>query len=190
MIIHHETKTIQIKLVYYGCAMSGKTTSLRKLFQYFALENSLTSIETTTGRTLFFDYGIVNLDSKQWHIKLNIYSATGQDFYASTRPSTLSGTDGIIFVIDSQQEFLQDNLRSWKELQGYYRNKITKIPIVFCLNKQDLENVIGIQQIIDYFEIRNFPRANIVKTSALNGEGILFAFKNMLQFLFPLVQVS
>jgi len=110
MIVNYNNKTIQIKIVYYGCAMSGKTTSLKSLLEKFNSSDKLTSIETTTGRTLFFDFGTLQLQGAGWSVKIHLYSATGQDFYASTRPATIQGADGLIFVIDSKRNLLHDNL--------------------------------------------------------------------------------
>ncbi|GAG87475.1 unnamed protein product, partial [marine sediment metagenome] len=71
------------------------------------------SIDSTIGRTLFFDFGVLQFEGAEWSLKFLIYSATGQDFYASTRPATLNGVDGIIFVVDSRTQCLQHNIRSW-----------------------------------------------------------------------------
>lgn len=190
MIINKEEKLVQIKIVYYGCAMSGKTTSLRNLFKNFALEKNLTSIETTTGRTLFFDYGVIALNGGEWKVKIGIYSATGQDFYASTRPATLAGADGILFIIDSQKKYFKDNWESWKELKQFYGNKISRIPIIFCLNKQDLPDLIEINTIIEHFNLHSLQKIDIVQTSALNGTGPITAFKKMLSFFFPAIKIS
>ena len=90
MIFDYENKIINLKIVYYGPAMSGKTTSLKYLFTYFNKE--IESIDNSVGRTLFFDFGTLEFEGAEWNIKFLIYSATGQDFYASTRPATLIGT--------------------------------------------------------------------------------------------------
>lgn len=82
MIFDWENKVIQVKIVYYGPAMSGKTTSLKYLFSYFGKLKELDSIESTVGRTLFFDFGVLKFKGSQWGLKFLIYSATGQDFYA------------------------------------------------------------------------------------------------------------
>ena len=94
MIFDYENKTILVKIVYYGPAMSGKTTSLRYLFSLFGKEGEVESIESTVGRTLFFDFGVLQFKGTEWELKFLLYSATGQDFYASTRPSTLKGVYG------------------------------------------------------------------------------------------------
>ncbi len=55
MILDYENKTLQVKIVYYGPAMSGKTTSVKYLFSFFKKEETLKSIDSTVGRTLFSD---------------------------------------------------------------------------------------------------------------------------------------
>ncbi|GAB4305857.1 MAG: GTPase domain-containing protein [Promethearchaeota archaeon] len=175
MIMDYATNTIQVKIVYYGCAMSGKTTSLRYIFRYFNKEEELTSIETTTGRTLFFDFGALEFAGNTWNVKIMLYSATGQDFYASTRPATLHGVDGIVFVVDSQQEFLEDNLRSWNELCHYFSPRLTSIPVVVCFNKWDLRNKIEPDEFLEKIP-GNEEELTTVKTVACTGQGVLEAF--------------
>ena len=190
MIVNYNDKTIQIKIVYYGCAMSGKTTSLKQLLINFDNSDNIRSIETTTGRTLFFDFGTLQLKGGGWAVKIFLYSATGQDFYASTRPATLMGADGIIFVVDSQKEFLQDNLNSWNELKYFFAENINKIPIIICLNKQDLPNTISYTDIQDQFDLQYCEKIDIVKTVAINGQGIVESFKKMLEFIFPSISIK
>ena len=183
MLLDYENKTIQAKIVYYGPAMSGKTTSLRYLFKTFGKENDLKSIETTTGRTLFFDFGTLKLTGNDWTVKFLLYTATGQDFYASTRPATLYGVDGIIFIFDSQSEFFQYNEMSWKELRNYFENEFYEIPIVICLNKWDLDDTLDPEMLQQKFELDKLKKWKIQKTVAKNGQGINESFINMLSFL-------
>ena len=190
MIIYSSTKTIQIKIVYFGPAMSGKTTSLKFLMNYYGQANNLRSIETTTGRTLVFDFGSITITGNDWKLKIFLYSATGQDFYASTRPATVNNLDGVIFVADSQPEFLSDNTRSWNELFLYYGNNLYQIPIIVCLNKQDLPNLVTTEQVIKHFQLEHFMKYKIVQTIAKDGIGVVYAFYNMLQFIFPSIPIS
>ena len=185
MIVNYKSKLIQIKIVYYGCALSGKTTSLKSLFNKFGKNGKLTSIETTTGRTLFFDFGTLQMIGGEWMVKILLYSATGQDFYASTRPATLSGTDGIVFVIDSQKKYFEDNYRSWKELHYYFEDNIFKIPIVLSLNKRDLPDSIDINEIINKYELKKFKNTQVIETIALSGKGVIETFKSMMSLIFP-----
>ena len=192
MIFNFENKTLQVKLVYYGPAMSGKTTSIKKLFSYYNRENTLKSIDSSIGRTLFFDFGVLQFKGKEWGLKLLIYSVTGQDFYASTRPATLNGVDGIIFIADSQFEYLEQNLRSWKELKTLFDSAIYSIPIVISLNKYDLHNSKKVEgeEFLSYIDHDKFKQLSLKKTVALKGEGVLDSFNQLLKFIFPEVEIN
>lgn len=187
MIFDFENKTLQVKIVYYGPAMSGKTTSVKFLFSCFKKEKSLNSIESTVGRTLFFDFGVLQFKGAEWNLKFLVYSATGQDFYASTRPATLNGVDGIIFVADSQKECLNHNLRSWNELKTLFGNEIYKIPIVISLNKYDLTKINKLQEnnFISNIDYAKFKQLSLTKTAAIKGDGILDSFSQLIKFIFP-----
>ncbi|MFW9878476.1 MAG: ATP/GTP-binding protein [Candidatus Thorarchaeota archaeon] len=187
MIFDFENKTLQVKIVYYGPAMSGKTTSIKFLFSYFNRENSLKSIDSTVGRTLFFDFGVLKFKGAKWNLKLLVYSATGQDFYASTRPATLNGVDGIIFVVDSQKECLEHNLRSWNELETLFGFEIYNIPIVISLNKYDLTQINKLQEaeFFSYIDYTKFNQIYLKKTAAIKGEGVLDSFSQLIKFILP-----
>ena len=187
MIYDYENKTLQIKIVYYGPAMSGKTTSIKNLFSFFNREDTLNSIDSTVGRTLLFDFGVLQFEGAEWSLKFLIYSATGQDFYASTRPSTLNGVDGIIFVVDSRAQCLQHNIRSWNELKTMFREDFYNLPLVISLNKCDCEET---QKIIDHeflkwINLNLFKHLSVNKTVAIEGKGILDSFNRVITFIFP-----
>ncbi|MFX1315145.1 MAG: ATP/GTP-binding protein [Promethearchaeota archaeon] len=192
MIFDFNNKTLQVKIVYYGPAMSGKTTSIKYLFSYFNREDLLESIDNSVGRTLFFDFGVLQFKGTEWGLKLLIFSATGQDFYASTRPATLNGVDGIIFVVDSQIEYLEHNLRSWSELKTLFREEIYNIPIVIALNKYDLDNIKKLTDLdfISYINHNKFKNLSVKKTAALKGLGILDSFYQLIKFIFPQLRMN
>ncbi|MBA7539833.1 Mutual gliding-motility protein MglA [subsurface metagenome] len=185
MFIDHVDKTISIKIVYFGPALSGKTTSIKALFSLFGKDEQICSIESTVDRTLFFDYGIVTFQNQDWHLKIHIYTTTGQDFYLITRLTTLRAVDGIIFVIDSQKEVYDRNLISWKELFSYFNESIKDIPILIVFNKQDLGleikfNSEDFLKEIDFFKYKNIDSRY---TSAINGEGVLECFEDILRLV-------
>ena len=187
MIYDYENKTLQIKIVYYGPAMSGKTTSIKHLFSFFKREETLSSIDSTVGRTLFFDFGVLQFEGAEWSLKFLIYSATGQDFYASTRPATLNGVDGIIFVADSREQCLQHNLRSWNELETMFREEFYNLPMVISLNKSDFDDPLKNfdNEFLKRIDLNQFKQLSVKKTVAIEGKGILDSFNKMLNFIFP-----
>lgn len=187
MIFDHDNKVIQVKLVFYGPAMSGKTTSIKYLFNYYNKKHKLKSIDNSVGRTLFFDFGILNFEGKEWNLKLLIYSATGQDFYISTRPATLKGVDGIIFVVDSSEKYFQRNLRSWEELKFFFGNELYKIPILIAFNKCDLKESEKLEKdnFISKLDIQKFSKISFQNTIAITGEGIYDSFDKIIKSIFP-----
>ncbi|MHA2180909.1 MAG: GTP-binding protein [Promethearchaeota archaeon] len=177
----HIDKTISIKIVYFGPALSGKTTSIKALFSLFGKEEELCSIESTVNRTLFFDYGTVTFQNQDWKIKIHIYTTTGQDFYIVTRLITLRAVDGLIFVLDSQKEAYERNLISWKELLSYFSECIEDIPITIAFNKQDLPKKFNPESFLQEINIHKYKNIQSKHTSAKLGEGILDCFENVLQ---------
>jgi GTPase SAR1 family protein len=167
--------------------MSGKTTSIKYLFSYFNKEDTLDSIDSTVGRTLFFDFGVLHFKGAEWSLKFLIYSATGQDFYASTRPATLNGVDGLIFVVDSRKKCAQHNIRSWNELKKMFGAELKNMPIVLSFNKYDVEESQKINE-FDYLnsiDYNSFSKISINKTVATRGIGILDSFNKVISFIFP-----
>ena len=60
-IINQATKELQVKIVYYGPAKSGKTTNLEYIHRHVqvpenTVKGKLTSLATSSDRTLFFDF--------------------------------------------------------------------------------------------------------------------------------------
>ncbi len=180
MLIDWANKTIQTKIVYYGPAMCGKTTSIRSLFSRFNQEDKLESIETTTGRTLFFDYGALDVDRGSWKLRVFVWSATGQDYYAETRSTVLAGTDGVVFVADSQPHLLEDNIRSFRELQSYFGEQLGQTPaLLISMNKFDLPVTLNREQLVKGLGILN--GVQIFSTIAPSGWNIDEAFTAMVQ---------
>jgi len=186
MIYDYENKTIQVKIVYYGPAMSGKNMSIKYLFSYYHKENELSSIESTHDRTLFFDFGTLEFRGS-WNLKFLIYSTTGQDFYAKTCPVTLYEVDGLIFVVDSRLEYIQYNLRSWNEIKSVLGDQIYEIPIIISFNKYDLVKDFNFEKnkLLQAIDLSRFSNISITKTIALKGIGVVEAFQDLIHFIFP-----
>ena len=183
MIIDHCDKTLSIKVVYFGPALSGKTTSIKSLFSHFGKKDELSSIENTVNRTLFFDYGTISFQNEEWILKVHIYTTTGQDFYLVTRPITLTAVDGIIFVLDSQQDVYERNLISWNELNSYFRESLKDLPIIIAFNKQDLPNKFNSNQFLNEIRYEKFRNVESRVTIALSGEGTLGCFEDILKLI-------
>ncbi len=188
MLIDFGQRTVQSKIVFYGCAMSGKSTALKGLHSQLNGKEPLVSIETShsnNSRTLFYDYGSLDLTFGTWKLKLNFWTATGQDFYCATRSTVLQGADGIIFVADSQDSLIDDNIKSWNELKSFFSSRLESIiPVIVCLNKRDLPELVTGAYVRTTLELlSNTP---IYETIATKSENIYPAFRNLLERIFQI----
>ncbi len=180
MIIDYGNRTIGLKIVFFGPAMSGKTTAIRWLFSAFDYSDKLTSIENTVGRTMFCDFGTIPFPlSAVWSVNAHIWSATGQDFYRSTREVVLVGADGVVFMADSQRHLLDENLTSWNELMATMAEETRPLPLVICLNKQDIPGAIEEEEIRRHLKVPG--SVPVFKSIASQGHRILDAFEYIFQ---------
>ncbi|MFW9957617.1 MAG: ADP-ribosylation factor-like protein, partial [Candidatus Odinarchaeota archaeon] len=112
-------------------------------------------------------------------INAHIWSATGQDFYRSTREVVLVGADGVIFMADSQSNLLDEDLASWNELMSMILEEERPLPVVICLNKQDLPAAVQEEQLRAYFRLPlSVP---VFRSIAKDGHNILESFQYIFQ---------
>lgn len=152
-ILNHATKELQLKIVYYGPGLCGKTTNLQQVFAHVQAvpgsKGQLVSLATASDRTLFFDF--LPLDSvsiKNYKAKFQLYTVPGQVIYNRTRQLVLKGVDGIVFVADSQYEKMEENVESFANLEENLRDNklsLSDIPYVLQYNKRDLPNVAPVE---------------------------------------------
>ncbi len=180
--INHNAKEIHCKVVYYGPSLGGKTTNVQWIYQQTAIDqkSKLVALNTDIERTLFFDFLPMNLgDIRGYNTRFHIYSVPGQVVYDASRKLILKGLDGVIFVADSQQERMEENVESLKNLQrnleaqGY---NIKDIPLIFQYNKRDLPNSASLGELRSQL---NFYNAPDFEATASEGKGVMESFKTV-----------
>jgi signal recognition particle receptor subunit beta len=177
MVVFNPLKReIDLKIVYYGPALCGKTTNLQSVHMSMnpRQRGELVSLATKDDRTLFFDFLPIELDSiKGFKTRFHIYTVPGQVFYTLTRRAVLTGVDGIIFVADSQKGKMEENIESFNDLKNnlkYYNKGLESIPFVIQYNKRDLDNIFSIEELGSQLNILDTP--SFVAT-AINGKGVM-----------------
>ena len=152
-IINQATKELQVKVVYYGPALGGKTTNLVQVHDHVQTaqgnKGKLVSLATSSDRTLFFDFlPIEALAIKGFKTKFQLYTVPGQVIYNTTRQLVLRGVDGIVFVADSQYDKMEENVKSFSNLEDNLKTlnlSLADIPYVLQYNKRDLANVAPVE---------------------------------------------
>ena len=184
-IINQATKELQVKIVYYGPAMGGKTTNLVKVHENIQTaqeKGKLVSLATSSDRTLFFDFlPIEAVAIKGFKTKFQLYTVPGQVIYNTTRQLVLRGVDGIVFVSDSQYEKMQENIESFSNLEDNLRTlkmNLTDIPYVLQYNKRDLPGVAPVEYMEFLLNNRDVQVPSFSATAS-NCEGV-FESLNMI----------
>ncbi len=180
MFINWQLREMNLKIVYYGPALSGKTTNLEQIYAKMdpRRRGELISLNTHEDRTIFFDFVQLELNKIGGLTpKIHLYTVPGQVFYQNTRKVVLSEADGVVFVADAGKGRLKDNLISWRSMQQHlYELKIAMatLPIVLQCNKQDLPQTISTPIIQRVLGASALPT---VESIAIEGQGVIETLK-------------
>lgn len=186
-IINQATKELQVKIVYYGPAKSGKTTNLEQVHQNVQVpgdvpKSKLTSLATSSDRTLFFDFfPLEAVAIKGFKTKFALFTVPGQVIYNATRQIVLRGVDGIVFVADSQYDKMEENVETFKHLEDNLRTlnlKLEDIPYVLQYNKRDVADAAPVEY-LDFLLNNREVQAPTFEACASKCEGV-FETLNMI----------
>lgn len=172
-----------IKIVYYGPALSGKTTNLICLHNNLQpeLTGELMTLETKDDRTLFFDLLPLGFRTDSGLlVKVKLFTVPGQVQHDSTRKAVLSRADGVVFVADSQKDQSINNGESFQNLAENAARvglDFQTLPLVVQFNKRDLSNILSREEILARWGKAPWP---LVFSVALSGHGVLTTFKQLL----------
>lgn len=186
MQLNFAAREVAIKLVYYGPALSGKTTNLKALHELTRAESRgrLMTLETKDDRTLFFDMLPIvikaDTDGGAMNLRVKVFTVPGQVLHASTRRLVLQGADGVAFIADSQNSETENNAASFLDLRTNLKElgrSMRDVPLVIQFNKRDLPNVRTDAEIDDLARRGKEP---VYKASAVKGRGVMESFFGLL----------
>ena len=86
--INENNKEINCKIVYYGPALAGKSTTLRHIYDEVKLDSKgkMISLEQDDDRTLYFDFVPLNLGKVgDYMVRLHLYTIPGEVGYQQSR---------------------------------------------------------------------------------------------------------
>ena len=180
-------REIILKIVYYGPALSGKTTNLQQLHARINPKacGRMISLDTKDDRTLYFDFLPVQFTTEGgFNIKIKLFTVPGQVMHRSTRKAVLAGADAVAFIADSQRSVAVANAYSFKDLEkNLQANGINfaMIPLVVQFNKRDLEDIKSLDEIRKVWTGTNIPTFPAV---AIHGEGVVETFEGLVRLMF------
>ncbi|MCX4245860.1 GTP-binding protein [Paraliomyxa miuraensis] len=172
-------RELTIKLVYYGPALSGKTTNLIQLHRRMQghTDGELVTLNTRDDRTLFFDLLPLRLSVRGGlSLRVKLFTVPGQVIHNTTRKIVLQGADGVAFVADSRVSQTRANNESFANLRANLLDNgivMSELGMVIQLNKRDLP---GIRTDEEVARIRAKGSEPVYTAVALRGDGVAETF--------------
>src|SRR4051812_32315218 len=180
--INYMAREINCKIVYYGPGLCGKTTNLQYIYERTNpdAKGKMISLATETERTLFFDFLPLSLgEIRGFKTRFPLYTVPGQVFYDASRKLILKGVDGVIFVADSQQERMEANIESIRNLEQNLKEHgfdLATIPYALQFNKRDLPSVVPVEEM---YRTLNYKREPTFEAVATTGVGVFDTLKSV-----------
>ncbi len=190
-LVNHARQEIHLKVVYYGPGLGGKTTNLEHIHSRTRpeLRGKLISLATETERTLFFDLLPVELGRfKGYQIRVHLCTVPGQIAHDRTRRLVLRHVDGIVFVVDSQVDRVEQNRESIAnlyenlQLQG---DDPDRLPLVVQYNKRDLPQVLDVESLRRALLVPD--DVTEIEAVAIEGVGVFETVKAILKACLKIV---
>lgn len=184
MQLDFKARELTIKLVYYGPALSGKTTNLQAIHSLVdpAAAGRLMTLETKDDRTLFFDMLPLSFGEGQGlTTRIKLFTVPGQVIHSATRKLVLKGADGVAFVADSQLTEARANQQAFVDMQSHL-NELgmdpQTMPMVIQFNKRDLPEIRSDAE-LDAMAARG--REPVFKAIATRGVGVIETLLGLLK---------
>jgi hypothetical protein len=193
MFINWKTREVNLNIVYYGPALSGKTTNLEQIHARTksAVRSELFTLNTREDRTIFFDFMQLEIGQVAGlRPKFGLYTVPGQVYYEATREAVLRRADALVFVADSQAFRLQDNVASWHDMQrqlARMRRTVRSLPVVVQFNKRDLPDALPVAELKAALEIGNLP---CHEAAAASGIGVPETLQTTIRLLLVYLQYN
>ncbi len=178
---------VNIKVVYYGPGLSGKTTNLEYMYSKLPRENKgkMVSMKTRTDRTLFFDFLPIEVgELAGLKVRFLLYTVPGQVYYNATRKLVLKGVDALVFVADSSPGSLDEDRESLGNLEENLNEigmSLSTTPWVMQFNKRDIPGCMSKEMLDKELNTWKTPSFEAV---ASEGKGVYETFEGIAKLVF------
>ncbi len=191
MFINWKTRELSLNIVYYGPALSGKTTNLKQIHARTkpSVRSELFTLNTREDRTIFFDFMQLEIGKVGGLVpKFGLYTVPGQVYYASTREAVLRRADALVFVADSKAERLEENVASWQDMLHQLQRmgrSINDTPVIVQFNKRDLPDALPVERLKAALKVGPLPCFEAI---AIRGVGVAATLQTTMRLLLAYVQ--
>ncbi|MEN8005670.1 MAG: hypothetical protein ABFS42_01595 [Candidatus Krumholzibacteriota bacterium] len=165
------------RLLYYGPAGSGKRANLRFIHHSIPPEQVLMQDCGDPERQIAFR--VNQGDDGTWQVRVQAVDAGEESHDAAGMPDE-APFDGIVFVIDSKLEQLDQSLAAFESLKSYLESfelDLTEVPVVIQYNGRDQAEILPVdrmESLLNPWGLLSFP------ANAGKGEGVRETLKSIL----------
>jgi len=165
------------RLLYYGPAESGKRANLRYIHHSIPPEQILPLANEDPERQIAFK--VNQGDDGAWQVLVQSVDA-GRERYRTAGSNEKPPFDGIVFVVDSRLDQLDQSLSAFESLKTYlgtFDLDLTEVPVVIQYNGREKGNVLPVdrlESLLNPWGLLSFP------ASAGKGEGVRETLKSIL----------
>jgi signal recognition particle receptor subunit beta len=177
-ILNEVTNEILLKVVYIGCAGSGKTTNIQSIYKQTSgeLSSRFFDLHKVRTPTPYFDFLPISLGEVHAQpIRLHLYTLPGIPMWPTLTRQILSGCDGLVWVVDSRSDFLERNEIQMQAMQNRLAEvqiNLDEVPLVIQFNHRDSSSALSITALRNAF---GRSHAQVVESVAVQDIGVMEA---------------
>jgi signal recognition particle receptor subunit beta len=138
-----EAGEVNARIVYWGVSGAGKLTNLQVIHAKLRPDHrgELREMPTRLDPTVSYSMLPIELGEVSGvRTRIQVLTVPSGPEQAPTRKQLLDGADGIVFVVDTQPERIEENLASFEDLRAAlsaYGRPLDQVPLVIQYNKRD-----------------------------------------------------
>jgi signal recognition particle receptor subunit beta len=172
----HEDNVVNARIVFWGAEGTGKTTNLEAIFAKLRPDHrgELRSVPTAFDPTVSYEELPIELGNIAGvRTQIQLVAVPGGPEQAPTRKQLLDEVDGIVLVVDSQSDRIEDNVAAAEELRAMladYGRNLDEIPLVVQHNKRDLGDPFAQEELHKRLALDAAP---VFESVATNQTGVL-----------------
>jgi signal recognition particle receptor subunit beta/biotin carboxyl carrier protein len=167
---------VNARVVYWGVEGSGKRANLNTVYAKLRPDHrgGLRAEPTRLDPSVAYQVLPIELgEIAGVRTRIEMIAAPGGPEQAPTRKQLLDQVDGLVLVIDSQGEKVDENVESFQELHQTlesYGRSLEEVPLVVQYNKRDLANAYALEELHRRLDIQG---AAVFEAVATEGTGVL-----------------
>ena len=161
---------VDARIVYWGIEGAGKTANLQAVHRGLRpdhrgeIEREATRIDPTV------EFEILPIELGEiggLRTRIQMVAVPGGRDQAPTRKQLIDEVDGIVLVIDSRRDWIDDNAASLQELRDTladYGRTLEDVPLVLQYNKSDLSDPYALEELHRRLDVRGAAAFEAVAT--------------------------